>query len=132
MKMQVSYATFIFCLIFSMSLQAQMLIDGELRFGDEWINHSQKYYKITVSEDGVYRVSQSELAAAGVFSGGAAPDGNQFRLYFHGEEIPIYVSTGGGFGASDFIEFYGKRNNGDLDVHLYEDASWQGNPEYSL
>ncbi len=121
------------CFILSFfSTKAQMEIGGQTLYGNEWIDHNQDYYKISVEDDGIYRVTYQELNNAGVFSGTSVPTGSQFKLYHNGVEVPVFVSNSGSFGASDFIEFYGVKNRGELDVHLYEDPNNQLNPKYSL
>jgi len=50
--------TIIFLIVFSSnSLVAQ-------EYGNEWIDYDQQYFKIHVSEDGLYKVSYAELLAA--------------------------------------------------------------------
>ena len=60
--------------------------------------------KITVSEEGLYKVSQSELLAAGVSSDALV--GSEMRLFNRTWEVAISVSTDGLFGADDFIIFF--------------------------
>jgi hypothetical protein len=61
--------------------------------------------KIGVSKAGWYRVTQPELQAAGFNVGNV---GN-LQLFRNGRELPISVSGNGqGFGAADYVEFYGE------------------------
>ncbi len=117
--------------LISVALQAQMLINSDTLYGNEWINYNQSYYKIAVVEDGFYKISYQELNTAGVFSG-TNPLGSNFQLFSHGKEIPIHISQNGAFGSNDFIAFYGERNKGQLDSHIYLDPSYQTNTEYSI
>ena len=121
----------LFLSLISMALQAQMFVNSDTLYGNEWINYDQSYYKIAVVEDGFYKISYEELNTADVFSGGS-PLGSNFQLFCHGKEIPIHVSQNGTFGSSDFIAFYGERNRGQLDSHIYLDPSYQTNTEYSI
>ncbi len=99
------------------------------QYGNEWIDFSKTYYKFKLTEDGVYRIPASTLAAAGL----GAIQGSDFRLYRLGSEVAIYTSTDGVFGGGDYIEFVGRRNRGELDRALYEDPdAEQLNPEYSM
>lgn len=41
-------------ILFSEGLQAQS-------YGNEWINYNQTYYKIKISQDGLYRITYSVL-----------------------------------------------------------------------
>lgn len=112
---------------------AQMSINGNTLYGNEWIDYSQFYYKIPVAEDGVYRLTYQELQNAGVFSESNIPAGADFQLFHEGEEISIYVTTVGAFSTGDYVEFYGEQNDGNIDSHLYQSSrSEQLNPEYSM
>ncbi len=105
---------------------------GQDNFGNEWIKKNQKYIKIKISEDGVYRISYNQLQSSGILSNN--PDPKNLQIFYRGQEIPIYIEgeSDGKFDTSDFIEFYGKKNDGELDKVLYTPASLQPNPEVSL
>ncbi len=107
-----------------------MDIDGEILYGNEWINYDQEYFKITVSEDGIYRITGFELENAGFDL--ASVQGRFLQLYHQGKQIPMFVSDADIIEDDGFIEFYGKKNRGEIDRHLYPD--WeenQLNPRYS-
>jgi uncharacterized repeat protein (TIGR01451 family) len=61
--------------------------------------------KILISNEGYYRISRAQLAAAG-FDPGSDP--KSLSLYVDGQEIPIAVNDGsdGKFDAEDVLEFY--------------------------
>ncbi len=107
---------------------AQMLVGTDTLYGNEWINYSQKYYKIRVVEDGRYRVSYQELVDAGM----PAPEGTNLQLFYLGQEVPIKTSTNGIFSTDDYFEFYGKKNSGTIDAFLYPNQDDQLNPDVSL
>jgi hypothetical protein len=104
-----------------------MLIGNDTLYGNEWINYDQTYYKIMVAQDGIFRIPQSALPAdmAGV-------EANRFQLFYFGKEIPIYTTTEGVMGSSDYIEFYGVRNRGEMDRFLYADWEEQLHPNFSF
>jgi|GEM_PF-735134 len=129
MKRLSSTALLSFLFLFS-TLQAQMIINGQTLYGNEWINHSQDYYKLYVHEDGMYRISQQALVDAGVPVG--AINSGDFQLYAMGNQVPIYASTGGSLGSSDYIEFYGEENLGEMDKHLYPSPDDIFNPYFSM
>ena len=111
-------------------LQAQMTFNGDLLFGNEWVKHDRPYAKVTVSEDGVYRVGYASLVASGF---PAAFKGSEIQAFSFGEEVSLYVSTNGDFGNGDYLEFFGYKNDGALDAPLYQDASAQQlNPKASM
>lgn len=99
------------------------------QYGNEWIDYSKTYYKFKVGKNGIYRIPKAALDATGVPSG---TTGSQFSLYSRGQEIPLYVTTDNAFGNSDYIEFYGKKNDGKQDTELYGDPNIQPNDRVSL
>ncbi len=109
---------------------AQMIINGSTLYGNEWINHTQDYYKCYVTEDGMYRIATQTLLDAGVPVG--TINSGDFQLYAMGNQVPVYVSSSGTLGSSDYIEFYGNQNRGEMDVHLYGTPDDQFNPYYSM
>lgn len=101
-------------------------------YGNEWIKKDQKYVKIKLSENGIYRVTYSQLQATGILNNN--PNPKNIQLFFRGQEIPIYIEgeNDQSFDPTDFIEFYGKKNDGKLDEVLYSPSNLQPNPEVSL
>lgn len=97
-------------------------------YGNEWIEHTQQYFKIKVVEDGMYRISSSVLQNAGISVGSINPD--HFQVFHEGQEVPILVEKSNNL--VNYIQFYGKKNRGAYDVNVYNDASHHFNEEYSL
>lgn len=121
----------ILSIIFLADFSYAQMIDGQdIKYGNEWINFGQEYYKIPVSEDGIYRITYSQMNAAGIKL--SQVRGDHFRLYAYGKEIPIFISTESYFSSSDYIEFYGEKNRSKLDSFLYRLKANIFNPEYSL
>jgi len=102
---------------------------GTAQFNNSWIDYSKIYYKFKVSKNGIYRISQSQLAQAGL-SGRPA---EQFQLWRNGEQVRLYTSISTGLlGPSDFIEFLGKMNDGIPDKALYRVPAGQLCDSFSL
>ncbi len=101
-------------------------------YGNEWINYSQSYYKVYVHENGVYRISYNTLQNAGVALGTIDP--RSIQVFNKGVEQYIYVKgeSDGAFNSGDYIEFYGEKNDGNLDTQLYKGSAGQPNKAYSL
>ncbi len=97
--------------------------------GNEWINLDQEYYRFSISEKGMFKITKNELLNAGVPIGSYNPQ--QIQLFYEGEEIPCYVE-GESAGDVQFIEFYAEKNDGWFDVSMYNDAVNQANPHYSF
>ncbi len=114
-----------FCLFFAGKnpISAQILTQN-------WINFSQSYYKLSVAQTGIYRITKSDIDALNL--GNINP--KQMQIFFRGKEQAIFVQgeSDNTFDANDYIEFYGKRNDGTQDVGLYVASFEQMNPYYNL
>lgn len=99
-------------------------------YNNEWIDFSKTYYKFKAGSTGLYRIAQPVLNNAGL--GGVI--GKNFQLFRNGKEVPIYVSSGPNatLGGSDYIEFWGMRNDGAPDNPLYRSSSYQHTQALSL
>lgn len=92
---------------------------GGFEYGNDWYNPTNSYIKLKVWEDGIYRVTASDLTANGFSLNGVDPE--NLHLLFRGEEQYIYVEETGG--NVDFIEFYGKRNDAGVDSIMYRNPN---------
>lgn len=103
-------------------------------YGNEWINFDQEYYKVMVREKGIYRISYDDLNEAGFPV--ATVDPQLIQMFRKGQEMAIHVEGqgDGSFDPADYLEFYGQRNDGKLDMELYvtpEAQAHQYGPLYS-
>ncbi len=114
---------FVFCLL---------SFSGFSQFSNSWINFSQSYYKVAVAKDGIYRITYTDLQSANFPVGSVDP--RLIKLYHRGTEQAIFIQGEADaiFDASDFIEFYGQKNDGTLDKNLYKPASAQPHSYYNL
>lgn len=101
-------------------------------FGNEWINYSQTYYKIPVVEKGIYRIRVSDLTVAGFPVSSVNPQ--TLQLFHRGAEQAILVSgeQDGRMDENDYVEFYGKGNDGTQDSELYVPNNVQPHSYYNL
>src|ERR1043165_5236879 len=98
-------------------------------YNNEWINYSKTYYKFKIGTTGVYRITQPTLVTLGLGSAQA----QDFQLWRNGEQVALYTSKQtGAFGVSDYIEFWGERNDGKPDNALYRISDHQLNDRSSL
>ena len=76
--------------------------------GIEWINFNQQYYKIPVAEDGIYRITYTELQNAGIPVNTINP--RRIQIFHRGQEMGINVEgqDDDQLNPGDFIEFYGQ------------------------
>jgi Peptidase family C25 len=98
-------------------------------YNNEWIDFSKTYYKFKVTADGLYRIPSSVLTTAGL----SAADAKDFQLFHNGVEVPVYTSVASGpMGPSDYIEFWGQKNDGKADKPLYRNPAYQHTDKVSL
>lgn len=119
-----------FCLFCSFA-QGQMIINGELRYGNEWIDYEQSYLKIKIAKDGWCHLSVRELRSAG-FPVEEVPL-SAIRLQRLGEAVAVVRSTQAIASDSDYLAFYGMKNRSELDRQLFLDPDEEMlNPYYSM
>lgn len=108
------------------------LIAQTLPVGNEWINYQQTYFKIPVAQNSLYRITTAELQKAGVPISQVDP--TTIQLFHRGVEQAIYIEGEADkrFDTGDFLEFYGRGNDGTQDSLLYRPASAQPHKYYSL
>jgi hypothetical protein len=115
-----------FLLIFSvLSLQATAQ-------RNQWIRFDQEYFKIPTAQDAIYRLTYDDLQNAGFPV--TSVDPRALQLFHRGAEVDILVvgQEDGSFDPGDFLEFYGRRNDGTLDTELYSSPPDQPHTYYNL
>lgn len=102
------------------------------QYANDWIDFGKEYYKVTVASDGAYRLSFTDLQNAGFPVGTIDP--RRIQLYHRGVEQAIIVQgqADAQFNPGDYIEFYGKKNDGASDTRLYSAANLQPHLYYNL
>lgn len=116
-----------------------LLLTGVLaaqKFGNEWINPNQRYLKIPITSEGIYKIDFQVLNAASgkVGINLNAQNPQNLQVFAMGNQQPIWVEgqQDGKFDSTDYVLFYGKPQNADLDKQLYIKPEYQLNPYYSL
>ncbi|ELR68939.1 hypothetical protein C900_05632 [Fulvivirga imtechensis AK7] len=101
-------------------------------YGNEWVDNNKQYYKIPVAQDGFYRISYADLVSAGFPVNSVDP--RRLQIFHRGQEQAIHVQGQGDavFNTSDFIEFYGRKNDGTSDSDLYQPADAQPHQYYNI
>ena len=97
---------------------AQMTIDGQNLYGNEWIDYSKSYVKVGIDQDGMVKVTRAELLSNGMTASQIV--GDDLQMFSNGKEVPLYITSGGQWTDADFLLFYGERNDGFLDAVLFE------------
>lgn len=95
---------------------AQMTDNGVTRYGNEWIQEGQLYFKIRISRDGVYRIEYNTIKNAGLSE---SITGSQLQLFRNGVEVPISVSSSGNWSEGDYLTFQGYYNKSEMDVYSF-------------
>jgi hypothetical protein len=99
------------------------------QLNNSWIDYNKTYFKFKLAKSGVYRIGQPALLSAGL---GSTP-AEQFQLWRNGVQVSIFTSVPSGpLSASDYIEFWGERNDGKPDKQLYRDTTNQPSDSFSL
>lgn len=117
--------TICFFLIFLLNASAQ-------QYGNEWINYTQSYYKLSLPKTGLYRIDSITLSNSGIPLSLINP--RNFQIFIKGQQQHIYVKgeNDGVFNTSDYIEFYAEKNDGSSDSLAYTNISRLPNPYYAL
>ena len=112
------------CLIFAswIQIQAQDPI---------WYDYSLTYYKIPTARDGVYRITPEVLSSSGINIQNLDP--RTIRVFHRGKEVAIHVvgENDGKIDPTDYIDFYGRRNDAGLDKKLYQGFETIPNPYFN-
>ncbi|MCX7953916.1 MAG: C25 family cysteine peptidase [Bacteroidales bacterium] len=99
---------------------------------NQWIDYSKQYFRIPISKTGIYRITRQSLEQAGFPINNISP--KNIQLFGYGKEQPIYIKGEEDlvFNYDDYIEFFGRANDGWYDSLLYENPQNIVNPYYSL
>jgi Peptidase family C25/FlgD Ig-like domain/CARDB len=121
------FRTYIF-LIFSLFVSN---ISKAQNLGNEWINYNQQYFKLKITQKGVYQMSFTDLKTAG-FPTNINPE--KIQLFRRGQEQSIFIKgeEDKKLDETDLIEFYAEGNDGALDSLLYSPTLSQPHKYYSL
>jgi hypothetical protein len=100
-------------------LSFSQILGQPFDYGNDWYtsNTDREFIKLIVDRDGIYRVYAQDLLNAGYDLSTVNP--RFLHLYYRGKEVPVFVGKQGG--QMTFIEFFGKRNDGQIDSIMYRD-----------
>lgn len=101
-------------------------------YGNEWIDYSQKYYRIQIPKTGIYRIDYTALINSGIPVGSINP--KNFQVFLKGEEqyISVIGEADDTFHPTDYIEFFARKNDCMSDSIAYENISRLPNPYFGL
>ncbi len=105
------------------------------QYSNSWVTHNQQYYKISVATTGIYRLTYDQLQQAGVPVNSIDP--RLIQIFRRGQEQAIYfkhnqLPADNKFDNGEYLEFYGEKNDGEMDSKLYQPASAQPHKYYNL
>ncbi|HRN55298.1 MAG TPA: C25 family cysteine peptidase, partial [Agriterribacter sp.] len=113
--------------LFILFTLSSFLASGQ--YNNEWIDYGKTYYKFPVAKDGLCRITQSALQAAGLNNTPA----EYFQLWRNGTQVPLYTSVVSGIlDAAGYLEFWGEMNDGKPDTRLYRNINDQLSDKWSL
>ena len=107
------------------------------QYGNEWIDFSQRYFKIPIYKTGIHRLEYNTIKVT-LFQSGvdiSTIGSNEFQIFGREKEVAIYVEDGnndGKLNGDDYIEFYAQKNDSWLDSLTYTSPEHVTNPYYSL
>ena len=104
----------------------------EAQYANSWIDFGKTYFKVPVASDGAYRLTFSDLQNSGFPV--ASIDPRRVQLFHRGVEQAIIVQgqADAKFDPGDYIEFYGRKNDGANDNKLYISPELQPHSYYNL
>ena len=104
-------------------------IAANAQLNNSWIDYSKTYYKFKIYKDEMCKIPQATLSVAGIGSTNA----DHFQLWRNGKQVRLYTSVSGApLTSSDYIQFYGRMNDGEADKQLYRKPEFQLADRYSL
>ena len=114
--------------VFAIGSLFMLSYTAHAQYGNEWINYSQQYYKIPVTQTGIYRLTRDDLSNAGVPVNTIDP--RRIQIFRRGVEQSINFSNNqqpanGIFESGEYLEFFGEKNDGATDVDLYKNPAHQ-------
>lgn len=114
---------FVICLAANLSAQ---------KYGNEWIDYTQKHYRISIPKTGLYRINFTTLTNSGIPLSTINP--KNFQLFIKGEEQYITVNgeSDNVFNTNDYIEFFAKKNDAGFDSIAYHNILRLPNPYIAL
>lgn len=100
--------------------------------GNGWIKYDQTYLKLKTGSNDIHRVGYERLLNIGFPV--ETLDPTYLQLFHRGQQVAIDVADGGDgtFDSGDYIDFYGKRNDGVTDVELFNSPRDQIHQYYNL
>ncbi|GAB3769063.1 hypothetical protein GCM10028818_04490 [Spirosoma horti] len=122
-------------LLISLSVSLPLVTQGQSTSDPDptlWLNYSQSYYKIPIAKAGIYRITTRDLQQAGVPLQEIDP--TTIQLFHRGVEQAIFLSGEADhrLDTDDYLEFYGRSNDGVPDSLLYHPIRAQPHRFYSL
>ncbi len=120
------------CLIIVISILTSVNLFARQNFANQWINFDQEYFKISISENGIYRLTYNQLENSGFPVSSIDP--RRIQLFYKGTELAIQLEgqQDGSFDPMDYIEFYAVKNDGSSDTELYVTPEAQPHTFYNL
>jgi len=101
------------------------------KYGNEWVDHSQTYFKFPITKEGVYRIDSTTLAT--VFNLQTL-NPNNLQLFIKGKEQYLYINGDGDnqINTNDYVEFYAIHFRRDFDSLLYTNINYVPSPYLPL
>ncbi|MEK6571294.1 MAG: hypothetical protein AABZ61_07995, partial [Bacteroidota bacterium] len=78
----------------------------------DWFDPTSPYVKLLIAQDGLYKLTYNDVAAAGINVSAINPQ--TLKVFNLGSQVPLFVAgeSDGVFNTEDYLEFYAQRNYG--------------------
>jgi hypothetical protein len=97
---------------------AQVTINGEKLFCNEWIQKDQSYHKLEVSKDGLYKVTVQELLAKGIDLRNKSSE--NLQIIHLGKQIQITFPDKETYKIKTIFYFMESRIEQNLNIHYLQ------------
>lgn len=93
------------------------------RYGNEWVNFSQTYFKFPITKEGIYRIDSATLATKFNLQ---TLNPKNIQVFLKGKEQFIYIKgeADDKINMNDYIEFYANHYRREFDSLMYSDISY--------
>ncbi|MGB1018812.1 MAG: C25 family cysteine peptidase [Chitinophagales bacterium] len=96
------------------------------QFANDWIDYSKPYFKISVNNEGIYRINSSVLNSVGL----NFINSDNFQVFRDGKQVPLYINKTGS--TVNYLEFFAYGNDGKMDSMIFKDPDYQIQDKMSL
>jgi len=97
------------------------------QYGNEWISHTQQYFKFPITKEGIYRIDSATLSQRYNLNN---INPKNLQLFFGGKEQFLFIKgeADNKINIGDYIEFYLNPQKVNIDSLIYSQINYLPNP----